>query len=42
MPTRSPDYSNSWKTAKMWTGGRTLTMGFADGSVQEAIFQSKP
>ena len=32
-------YIYVWKTEKTWTGCRTLTVKFADGSVQRAYFQ---
>ena len=35
----SGTYTYIWKTLKSWTGCRKLTLAFADGSVQEAIFQ---
>jgi hypothetical protein len=38
----SDTYTYIWKTQKAWTGCRRLTLAFADGSVQEAIFQFKP
>jgi hypothetical protein len=38
----SDTYTYSWKTQQAWTGCRKLTLGFADGSVHEAIFQFKP
>ncbi|MEX2136624.1 MAG: PxKF domain-containing protein [Chloroflexota bacterium] len=38
----SDTYTYTWKTQKEWTGCRKLTMTFADGSVQEAIFQFRP
>jgi hypothetical protein len=38
----SDTYSYVWKTQKTCTGCRKLTLTFADGSVEEAIFQFKP
>jgi hypothetical protein len=38
----SDTYTYVWKTQKSWTGCRRLTLEFADGSTQEAIFQFKP
>lgn len=38
----SDTYAYVWKTQKGWTGCRKLTLTFADGSVQEAIFQFRP
>jgi hypothetical protein len=35
----SDTYTYIWKTQKAWTGCRKLTMTFADGSTQEAVFQ---
>jgi uncharacterized repeat protein (TIGR02059 family) len=34
-------YTYVWKTQKAWTGCRQLTLTFADGSVQAAIFEFK-
>ena len=35
-------YAYVWKTQSGWSGCRKLTLTFADGSVQEAIFQFRP
>lgn len=38
----SDTYTYIWKTQKAWTGCRKLKLAFADGSVQEVIFQFRP
>lgn len=38
----SDTYAYVWKTQKAWTGCRKLTLTFADGSVQEAVFEFRP
>lgn len=38
----SDTYTYVWKTQKAWTGCRKLTLTFAGGSVQEAVFQFRP
>jgi hypothetical protein len=35
----SDSYTYVWKTSSAWSGCRKLTLAFADGSVEEAIFQ---
>jgi len=35
-------YTYVWKTQRAWTGCRILRLTFADGSVQEAVFELKP